>query len=357
MLLMGIGSGSPEAARFRHARRALMPRVRFGIYPGGGAGTIGPEAAPMPEDSAKRLAALRLLRGRHPFVLHLYVNYTGADGVSAVAQLGRELAQYERAGFQIELVLCYRPRDGGSSGQVAGFAKFAKDAVESLGSSRDLVSLQVTNEANVAGSTGMTDGSYRDARDALVTGVIAAQHEALHLRFSWLKVGFNWSYETGRGQPAFWRYLHRRGGAAFARAVGWVGLDVYPGTWGLPIDVTHLARSTATAMRNALRSVRLRYIPLAGLRSHVGIHVSENGYPTGPGRTPLMQAAVMRAAISAIHAASRRYNITDYRWFDLRDANSAGASFEDRYGLLYDDYSPKPAFETYRELIATDSGR
>lgn len=129
-------------------------------------------------------------------MLHLYVNFTGVGGCPAVTQLGPELAEYVHAGFQIEIVLCYRPRDGGSSEQVAGFARFAKDAVRSLGSSRALVSLQVTNEANVAGSTNMTDGSYKDVSDALIAGVIAAKHEARQLGFSWLKVGFNWAYGT-----------------------------------------------------------------------------------------------------------------------------------------------------------------
>jgi hypothetical protein len=48
--------------------------------------------------------------------------------------------------------------------------------------------------------------------------------------------------------------------------------------------------------------------------------------------------------------ASRQYNVSDYSWFDLRDASSAGPSFEGQYGLLYDDYSSKPAFGISREL-------
>lgn len=123
-------------------------------------------------------------------------------------------------------------------------------------------------------------------------------------------------------------------------------MDVYPGTWGPPIDVTRLGSLTATAVRNALGSLRLHHMPLARLARRVAMHISENGYPTGPGRTPAMQTTAMRAAISAIRAAGRRYNVTDYRWFNLRDANSASGSFQDRYGLLYDDYTPKPASET-----------
>ena len=51
------------------------------------------------------------------------------------------------------------------------------------------------------------------------------------------------------------------------------------------------------------------------------------------------------------------YGVTDLRWFDLRDADSTGSSFESQYGLMRDDYSPKPAFGVYRGLVATLSGR
>ncbi|MGN6871241.1 MAG: hypothetical protein ACTHMY_22835 [Solirubrobacteraceae bacterium] len=355
-LLAGIGLTVARAAVRAATSRSIHPgALRFGIYPGGGVGTIGPGAISKPDDPAKRLAALEKLNGGHPFVLHVFVDYTGRGGASATQQARRELVQYERAGFQIELVLCYRPVGGGARVQVAGFARFVRDAVASLGASRRLVSVQVTNEANVAGADNATDGSHPAATDALIAGVIAAKHEARALGHTWVKVGFNLAYATDPGQASFFRYLHRHGRTAFARAVDWVGLDVYPGTWGPPIDPAQLGQATRAMMRSALHRLRRRYMPLAGLLRHVAIHVSENGYPTGPGRTPAMQETAMRAAITAIFAVSREYNVSDYRWFDLRDASSAGPSFEDQYGLLYDNYSPKPAFGLYRELIAAYS--
>jgi hypothetical protein len=36
----------------------------------------------------------------------------------------------------------------------------------------------------------------------------------------------------------------------------------------------------------------------------------------------------------------------------LRDADSSSSSFESQYGILHDDYSPKPAFSVYRDLVA-----
>jgi hypothetical protein len=91
---------------------------------------------------------------------------------------------------------------------------------------------------------------------------------------------------------------------------------------------------------------------LAGIPHAVPLHVSETGYPTGPGRTDAMQVTVMKAAVEAVYHARGTYNINGFRWFDLRDADSSSSSFESQYGLMYDDYSPKPAFAVYRQLIA-----
>ena len=90
------------------------PRLVFGIYPGGGAGTVGPSGPTKPEDPVRRLTALEQLRppGR-PFIARLYASYTGPGGWSADQQIGGEIDEYGRAGFQIEVVLCYRPADGG----------------------------------------------------------------------------------------------------------------------------------------------------------------------------------------------------------------------------------------------------
>jgi hypothetical protein len=141
------------------------------------------------------------------------------------------------------------------------------------------------------------------------------------------------------------------GGAAFSRAVDWVGIDAYPGTWGPPLARGDLAAATRDATVRALRALRRDFMPLAGL-DDVPIRFAESGYPTGPQRTEAMQVTVLRAAVRAVSDYRGRYNVSDYRWFDLRDADSASGSFESHYGLLRDDYSPKPAFAAFRSLIA-----
>ncbi|HEY1591379.1 MAG TPA: hypothetical protein VGF81_06275 [Solirubrobacteraceae bacterium] len=93
-------------------------------------------------------------------------------------------------------------------------------------------------------------------------------------------------------------------------------------------------------------------MPLAGIPGTIPLHISETGYPTGPGRTPAMQVTSLRSGLAAIERARRTYNVTSYCWFDLRDSDSSSSSFQSQYGLLRDDYSPKPAFAVYRRLVA-----
>jgi hypothetical protein len=331
-----------------------VPRLVFGIYPGGAAGTVGPSGPVAPENPTLRMAALEQLRplGR-PFVLHLYAGYTGPNGWSAAEQVGQEIRQYGDAGFETELVVCYQPADGGSPADVGGFVEFVREAVRSLGSVPGFVSLQVTNEANQGGSPNTSDGYYAGAKDALIDGVIAAKGEIRKDGLGQVKVGFNWAYATDVGERAFWRYLGSHGGRRFVADLDWVGLDAYPGTWGPALGGRGLAAETTSFMDGALRALRVTYMPLAGIPRMVPLRVSETGYPTGPGRTVATQVTVMKAAVDAVYHARGIHNITGLRWFDLRDADSSSSSFESQYGLMRDDYSPKPAFGAYRALVAS----
>jgi hypothetical protein len=325
----------------------------FGAYPGGGAGTVGPAGRTAPEDPSKRLAAIRKLRapGR-PFVLHIYASFSGAASLSPADQIGRDIAEYTAAGFRVELVLTYRPAAGDPARDVPAFMEFTRDAVQAFGPNPRFVGLQVTNEANVRNAPNAADGAYPGAADALIQGVIAAKSEARRRGFSQVAIGFNWAYASGPAETAFWRRLGRSGGALFRRSVDWVGLDVYPGTWGPRIAGSDLKTTTAKTMLASLGALRHRYMPLAGLPASVPVHVSENGYPTGARRTEAMQVNVMRASIAVVNANRSRYHVTDYRWFDLRDADSSSSSFESQYGLMRDDYTPKAGFAVYRGLVA-----
>ena len=326
----------------------------FGIYPGGSAGTVGPSGAVQPEDPAKRLAALQQLAAPgHPFLVHLYASYTGPGGWSAAQQVSQQVSQYASAGFDVELVLAYRPADGGSSTAVAGFTTFVSDTVRAFAATPRFVSLQVTNEANVGGAPNASDGYYADAKDALLQGVIAAKTQIRANGATQIKVGFNWANANDPGESAFWRYLGTHGGRAFESAVDWVGLDAYPGTWGPALPSGDLRSATAAVLTSTFNTLRQTYLPLAGIPASVPLHISECGYPTGPGRTDAMQATSLQASVQTVDADRSTYNITNYNWFDLRDADSSSTRFESQYGLMTDDYTPKPAFSTYRTLITT----
>jgi hypothetical protein len=340
-----------SADRSSSLPRAASAPLVFGVYPGGAAGTVGAAGQTRPEVPAARRQALRRLRGdARPFVLHLYESYTRPSDAAAVPPwLASQISDYTDDGFQIELVLAYRPAD--PSGDVAGFTDFVRARVRQLAHDPGVAILQVTNEVNVAGAPDAADGAYPGARAALVRGVIAAKDEARRRGRAGLRIGFNWAYQRGAAEAEFFSSLRAAGGRRFANAVDWVGIDAYPGTWGPALAAGDPASAVRSATLDAMRTLRSTLLPRAGL-SRAKLHFSESGYPTGPGRSEAMQQTVLRTAVRTVAAARATYGVTDYRWFDLRDADTAHTSFESHYGLTRDDYSPKPAFFTYRDLIA-----
>ena len=68
-------------------------------------------------------------------------------------------------------------------------------------------------------------------------------------------------------------------------------------------------------------------------------------------RAPAMQARVLDTMVRAVNDFRGTFNVTDYRWFDLRDHSTASTNFQHHYGLLEDDYTPKPAFAAYGRLV------
>jgi hypothetical protein len=55
--------------------------------------------------------------------------------------------------------------------------------------------------------------------------------------------------------------------------------------------------------------------------------------------------------------AAARDDVTDLRWFNLRDSGPDATGFGERSGLLTAGYRRKPAFGAYRALIARYGGR
>jgi hypothetical protein len=80
--------------------------------------------------------------------------------------------------------------------------------------------------------------------------------------------------------------------------------------------------------------------------------ITEHGWPTGPGRTAERQAEVLRTVIDVLSRNARALNITGYIHHTLRDARTAGSGLFCQFGLMTDDYTPKPAFHAYQDLIS-----
>jgi hypothetical protein len=326
------------------------PALRFGINPAGEAGALGPRVEPVPDDPARTLAALARLRAPRTSLVVRLNRFFWSDGEAGIQRFLALARRYASADHPVELQLRYHPRPD-QEGKVGEFVAWVRDVVRRLGADPRVIAVQVTNEVNLTFSPDSSDGAYAGARDALVQGVIAAKDEARGRGYSWLTVGFNWVYRTDpANEDSFWSTLRDRGGPRFAAAVDWVGLDAYPGTFFPPAETPGGERD---GMVSAMSQLRRCFLPKAGIPDRVPIHVEENGWPTGPGRSEEHQVEAMRLMVGAVQDFRGTYNVTDYRWFDLRDHSTASTNFQHHYGLLRDDYSPKPAFEAYRALVAS----
>jgi hypothetical protein len=320
--------------------------LRFGMYPGGVAGQLGPApAAPKPDDPVKQLAALADLRApAGPFVVHLYRSYL-SDGNDAKEekQARRLVDRYTGAGYLVEFVVRYR-RDN----DVDGYTRFLRGIVDRFASNPRVVGLQVANEVNFTVSPDSSDGAYAGARDALIQGVIAAKDEVRTRGYGQLEIGFNWVYRLDpQSERDFWGYLGEHGGPKFAASLDWIGLDAYPGTFFPPAATPPQMR---TAMIDAMDELRC-FSGGAGIPDSVPIHVAENGYPTGSGRSYETQKEALETMVGTVAEYRAKYNVSDYRWFDLRDADTGSPNFQQQYGLMTDDYTPKPAYASWRRLI------
>ena len=340
------------------APRAGAP-LRFGVDPGLAGSVGGAQLPSVPDDPASDLKAARALRPRgHQLVVRLNRLFW-SEGDAGIARFHRQIRAYSRAGFEVEIQVRYHPA-AGEVGNLAAWERYVRRVVDRLGANRRVIAMTITNEVNLTFSPNTSDGYYRGARDALIGGIEAARSEAQRRGFRWLKFGFTFAYRfLPTEDAAFFSYLGARGGAAFHRALSFVGLDFYPGTVYPPVMLPGDSYRAETAQ--ALGSMRDCFMPLAGIGADTPIWITENGVPTGL-LSDAQQAAALRELVLAVHDYSGTFGVTDYRWFNLRDsvaggiAPLVGITFSSD-GLLRSDYAPKQSFSTYRSLIATLGAR
>lgn len=339
--------------------RAPTP-LRFGIDPGLAGSTGGAQLPTVADDVAKDVAYSSQLKppGRVLVVRLNRLFWSGGDAL--IDQFRSLVAQYARAGLQVELQVRYHPPSG-QDGDLPAWLAYVRHVVDVFGPDPAVVAMTITNEVNVTFSPNTSDGSYTDAEDALIQGIEAAHDEAVARGYRQLQFGFTYAYRfSPAGDASFFSYLGTRGGAAFRQALEFVGLDFYPGSVYPPVmGPTDTYRSDTA---QALGVVRDCFMPMAGLGSATPIWITENGIPTGADVSEAQQAAGLAQIVNAVRDYSATFNVTDYRWFNLRDSNSSDAAGSlpgvattfATDGLLRDDYTPKPAFAAYRALIAAD---
>lgn len=331
--------------------------LRFGIDPGLAGSAGGVQLPSAPDDPAEDVAMTKALRppGR---VLVVRLNRLFWSGGNAlIAQFRTLVASYTRAGLDVELQVRYHPTTA-ENGDLPAWEAYVRHVVDVFGSDRRVVAMTITNEVNLTVSPNTSDGAYADARDALIDGIEAAHAEAVRDRDRQLRFGFTYAYRfSPPSDAAFFAYLGAHGGRAFRSALGFVGLDFYPGSIFPPVLLP--GESLREDMAQALGVLRTCFMPMAGLGARVPIWITENGVPTGASTSDAAQASDLTELVDAAQAYSGTFGVTDYRWFDLRDTTAslvgslpgAAATFSTD-GLLEADYAAKPSFGAYRAAIA-----
>ncbi|MGW0818276.1 hypothetical protein ACWD00_34585 [Streptomyces viridiviolaceus] len=310
--------------------------ITFGIYPGGLLGDDQGIIRPVSPDVPDRIVeALDELQGEAAtLTVRAYRSF--AATVAPPAPTPADPHTYLRRGRTLDLVLQFRE----PSGNLDGWPEFVREAVRSGGP--DLASVQICEEPNL--DVASVDGSTPNVLDALVQGVVAAKQEARSLGHR-VAVGFN-AVPTFDPADTFWSDLGTLADEHFRQSLDYVGLDFFPDVFR-PIAADQLA-DAVTAVLSAYRRTSL---PQAGIADTVPIRVCENGWPTGPGRTEQRQAAALDTVIQTVAALAADLNLDGYSLFALRDADSGAEGLFHHFGLLRDDYTPKPAFATYQRLI------
>lgn len=336
--------------------RAGAP-LRFGVDPGIAGSAGGVQLPSTPDDPARDLAAMRSLRPPGRILVARLNRLFWSDGETGIAKFKALVSQYTRAGIDTELQVRYHPA-AGQAGNLSAWVSYVRHVVDVFGANPRVVAMTITNEVNLTFSPNTSDGYYAHARDALIDGIDAAHAEAVRRGYRQLRFGFTYAYRFSPSDDAsFFAYLGAHGGAAFRAALGFVGLDFYPGSIYPPAMAPGDTYRGDTAQ--ALGTVRRCFMGLAAIGAGVPIWVTENGVPTGSTTTDAQQASALSQLVHAVADYSGTFNVTDYRWFNLRDSSSepvgslpgAAATFATD-GLLRDDYGRKPAFATLRTLIA-----
>jgi hypothetical protein len=311
--------------------------LRFGIYLGGAAEAHHEMATGKPDVPDEVNRTLDLLQGDKHFLVRTYLGFTGSD---VDAELGGapsmpDLAGYTWRGRKLDLVLSNWDRRC----NLPAWIEFIENAIGRYGPY--IGCLQICEEPNLYDYPG--DGRFGHAVDNILAGVKAAR-QALKRRALSANLGFN-VVPCSDPNDVFWRELAQRMDQSFINSLDYVGLNFYP-------DVAvPLVGPIGNEVAAVLTEFRQGTLHAAGIPAAVPIHICENGWPTGPNRYYTRQAEFIDQSVRTVQELRGPLNISHYELYSLRDADTGNPDPNHQFGILKDDYSPKPAFETYRRLV------
>jgi hypothetical protein len=320
--------------------------LAFGIYPLSVAGTpfglaVGPE-----DNYEKIQLALRDLRGESKKLLpRNYLIYTKEWESKMLSNAER----YLKFGLLGDLTIGCGDWTNLQEPDIEldNWLSFIREVINKYGS--HLASLQITNEPNLS----FMEGSKPYIMQALVEGVIASKEEIQRLGLP-VKVGFGSVPEGPAAVPHFWERLSKAGGKTFIDSVDFVGHNFYVDVFEeQPLSLNDIPAS----IEHTLRDLREKSLATVGIPASVPIRITENGWPTG--KNPIAnierpyerQAKVLETVIQTIYGLRQELNISHFELFNLRDADSSKDDLFHQYGIMRDDYTPKPAYYTFKKLI------
>ena len=311
--------------------------LTFGIYHGGVAESHHELSTGKPDSPDEVNRALDRLQSSKRFLVRTYLRFTGTDDDVRLKDMPSiaELARYTWNGRKLDLVLSNWDR----TGNMSRWSSFIEHAIERYGEYAQ--NIQICEEPNVFEYPG--DGRFGHSVEAVLTGVRVARNTIRNRGLS-AAIGFN-SVPTHFANDAFWREISRRVDQAFLDTLDYVGLNLY-------LDVTEpLVGEIEVAVQESLTHFRRVTLAQAGIPATIPLHISESGWPTGPNRFYTRQAELLQRIVREIYQLRSSLNINQFELFALRDADTANPEVCRQFGIMRDDYTPKPAFETYRQLI------
>ena len=311
--------------------------LRFGVYLGGPLEAHREMPTGKPDVPEEINRVLDLLQGDKHFLVRTYLGFTGSDEDAELLDMPSmpDLARYTWRGRKLDLVLSNWDR----SGNMSTWTDFIENVIARYGPY--IGCLQICEEPNLYEYPG--DGRFGSAVENILTGVKVARH-FLKQRALTPNVGFN-AVPCSDPNDGFWREMAQRIDSSFINCLDYVGLNFYP-------DVAvPLVGEMPAEVSKVLTHFREETLQAASIPGSVPIHICENGWPTGPARYYTRQAELIEQMVRTVYELRGRLNITHYELFSLRDADTANPDPNHQFGLLRDDYSPKPAFAVYRQLV------